>query len=87
MSSTVGSEQADANLNSNYQRPNQYKLLILEPETIKLDVVQDWRCTNGSGVLIADESFLTENSCEENFDIKIIKFVSIYLNQPCFESW
>ena len=88
MSSTVGPLDAISNPTS------QYKLLLFEPETIKLGVVQTWRCTNGSGTMCS-ESLLAE-LCPKRPDDEIyidiafkpVKFICTYLQeQSCFDSW
>ncbi|KAN0081869.1 hypothetical protein V8E54_003167 [Elaphomyces granulatus] len=64
-----------------------FKLLLLDAESIKLGVVQEWRCINGNGVMVSSETFLSSRLYEDYFDVKITKFLSTYMNQPCFESW
>jgi len=70
--------------------PDSFKLLILEADTLemKTGVVQTWRCTNDTGVLVSGVDFLSSRSYEElSFDTKLVQFLSSYLTQRCFESW
>jgi hypothetical protein len=68
-----------------YRDPDGFKLLLLEANT--LGVAQSWRCTNGNGVLVSNEHFLTSPNFPEYFGLQLLEFLSTYLAQASFESW